>query len=105
VHWRGLRGEMSAYAGIIRTEAGLHDLIKLILVRREMIEEHYWKYTITRDLIELRNIVLVAELIVRSALNRRESRGGHFRDDYPEKLQSATESILSLRNSERIETL
>lgn len=105
VHWRGLRGEMSSYAGIIRTEAGLHDLIKLILVRREMIEEHYWKYSITRDLIELRNIILVAELIVRSALNRRESRGGHFRDDYPEKLRDAKESTLSLRNSERIETL
>lgn len=96
VHWRGLRGEMSSYAGIIRTEAGLRDQLKLILARREMIEEYYWKYVITRDLIELRNIILIAELIVRSALNRRESRGGHFREDYPQKLLSAQESILRL---------
>jgi L-aspartate oxidase len=82
VHWRGLRGEMSSYAGIIRTEAGLCDQLNLILARREMIEDYYWKYTITRDLIELRNIILIAELIVRSALNRRESRGGHYREDF-----------------------
>jgi L-aspartate oxidase len=82
VHWRGLRGEMSSYAGIIRTEAGLCDQLNLILARRQMIEDYYWKYTITRDLIELRNIILIAELIVRSALNRRESRGGHYREDF-----------------------
>lgn len=81
VHWRGLRGEMSAYAGIIRTEAGLKDQLALVLARGAMIEDYYWKYTITRDLLELRNIILLAELIVRSALNRRESRGGHYRED------------------------
>jgi L-aspartate oxidase len=85
VHWRGLRGEMTSYAGIIRTEEGLRDQLKLILTRRDMIEEYYWKYAITRDLIELRNIILIAELIVRAALNRRESRGGHYREDYPRK--------------------
>jgi L-aspartate oxidase len=85
VHWRGLRGEMSSYAGIIRTEAGLRDQLKLVLARRDMIEEYYWKYSITRDLIELRNIILIAELIVRAALNRRESCGGHYREDREEK--------------------
>jgi L-aspartate oxidase len=84
-HWRGLRGEMTSYAGIIRTAAGLRDQLQLILTRKEMIEEYYWKYAISRDLIELRNIILVAELIVHSALLRNESRGGHFREDYPEK--------------------
>jgi L-aspartate oxidase len=82
VHWRGLRGEMSSYAGIVRTEAGLRDQLKLVLARREMIEGYYWKYSITRDLIELRNIILIAELIVRSALARRESCGGHYREDF-----------------------
>jgi L-aspartate oxidase len=81
VHWRGLRGEMSSYAGIVRTESGLRDQLKLVLARRQMIEDYYWKYTITRDLIELRNIILIAELIVRSALDRRESRGGHYREE------------------------
>jgi L-aspartate oxidase len=86
VHWRGLRGEMSSYAGIVRTEAGLRDQLNLVLARREMIEEYYWKYTITRDLVELRNITLIAELIVRAALGRRESRGGHYREDFSEKV-------------------
>jgi len=93
-HWRGLRGEMTSYAGIIRTAAGLKDLLKLITVRREMIEEYYWKHAITRELIELRNIILVAELIVRSALKRHESRGGHYREDYPKKLSRRKESII-----------
>jgi L-aspartate oxidase len=81
VHWRGLRGEMSSYAGIIRTEAGLRDQLKLVLARRKMIEDYYRKHIITRDLIELRNIILIAELIVRAALKRRESCGGHYRED------------------------
>lgn len=81
-HWRGLRGEMTSYAGIVRTAAGLSDLLRLILTRREMIEEYYRHYSITRDLVELRNIVLLAEQIVRAALARGESRGGHFREDY-----------------------
>lgn len=97
-HWRGLRGEMTSYAGIIRTEAGLKDLLKLIMVRTEMIEEYYWHYSITRELIELRNIILVAELIVRSALNRQESRGGHYRADYPEATAMPVESLLRISN-------
>jgi L-aspartate oxidase len=80
-HWRGLRGEMTSYAGIVRTAAGLKDLLRLISMRRAMIEEYYWQYPITRDLIELRNISLLAELIVRAALERCESRGVHYRED------------------------
>ncbi|HVV67582.1 MAG TPA: L-aspartate oxidase [Gammaproteobacteria bacterium] len=92
-HWRGLRGEMTSYAGIVRTEAGLKDLLQLILARRQMIEEYYWKHVITRDLLELRNIILVAELIVRSALHRRESRGGHYREDFPHKSSCFEETV------------
>lgn len=102
VHWRGLRGEMSSYAGIIRTENGLNDQLKLILTRKEMIEEYYWNYAITRDLIELRNIILVAELIVRFALKRRESRGGHFREDFSEKMHDMEESIAKINDFQRI---
>jgi len=80
-HWRGLRGEMSAYAGIVRTKAGLTDLLKFISLRRDIIEKHYWDYLITPDLIELRNIILVAELIAKGALKRRESCGSHYRED------------------------
>lgn len=94
--WRGLRGEMTSYAGIVRTEAGLEDLLQLIMKRKKIIEEYYWKHSITRDFIELRNIVLNAELIVRAALARRESRGGHFREDFPNKNPKAHESIAHL---------
>jgi len=92
-HWRGLRGEMTSYAGIIRTKEGLKDLLRLILTRRDIIEAYYWRHDITRDLIELRNIILVAELLVRSALQRRESRGGHYREDYPAQRADSTESV------------
>lgn len=93
-HWRGLRGEMTSYAGIIRTADGLNDLLKLIAARKEMVEEYYWKYSITRDLVELRNIILIAELIIRCALQRNESRGCHFREDYPHKLTEKFDTIL-----------
>jgi L-aspartate oxidase len=95
-HWRGLRGEMMSYAGIVRTEAGLHDVLQLIQQRKAIIEDYYWTHCITRDFIELRNIILNAELIVRSALSRRESRGGHFRDDFPNQHATAEESIVRL---------
>ena len=97
-HWRSLRGEMTSYAGIVRTEAGLDDLLQLIIKRTKIIEEYYWKHCITRDFIELRNIVLNAELIVRAALSRRESRGGHFREDFPNKNALAQESISRLNS-------
>lgn len=95
-HWLGLRGEMTSYAGIVRTEAGLQDLLQLIIRRRTIIEEYYWKHRITRDFIELRNIILNAELIVNAALSRRESRGGHYREDFPLKAPQARESIAQM---------
>lgn len=97
-HWRSLRGEMTSYAGIVRTEAGLQDLLQLIVQRNKIIEEYYWKHSITRDFIELRNIILNAELIVRAALSRRESRGGHFREDFPRQYPEAKESISRLNS-------
>lgn len=97
-HWRSLRGEMTSYAGIVRTEAGLQDLLQLIIKRKKIIDEYYWKHSITRDFIELRNIILNAEIIVRSALSRRESRGGHFREDFPKKNAQAQESISRLNS-------
>ena len=80
-HWRGLRGEMTSYAGIVRTQAGLKDLLRLIKIRRHIIEDYYWQHIITADLIELRNIILVAQLIAQAALQRQETRGGHYRED------------------------
>ncbi|KTD61631.1 L-aspartate oxidase [Legionella spiritensis] len=101
-HWRGLRGEMTSYAGIIRTEAGLQDILQLIMKRKKVIEEYYWKHCITRDFIELRNIVLNAELIVSAALSRRESRGGHYREDFPCKHEFSEESIARLTSPQNL---
>jgi L-aspartate oxidase len=95
-HWRSLRGEMTSYAGIVRTEDGLYDLSQLVNKRQKIIEEYYWRHNVTRDIIELRNIVLIAKLIINSALARRESRGTHFREDYPTQKSLAQESILSI---------
>lgn len=101
-HWRSLRGEMTSYAGIIRTEDGLCDLLELITNRHKIIEEYYWNHCITRDFIELRNIVLVAELIVRGALARRESRGGHYREDFPQQHVHPHESIANMNISQNL---
>ncbi|OGT30722.1 MAG: L-aspartate oxidase [Gammaproteobacteria bacterium RIFCSPHIGHO2_12_FULL_35_23] len=92
--WRGLRGEMTSYAGIVRTEAGLNDLLKLLYTRREMIEGYYRKHAVTRDVVELRNISLIAKLIVNSALFRKESRGSHYREDYPDTNSRIGDTIL-----------
>lgn len=102
-HWRSLRGEMTSYAGIIRTEDGLRDLLELITNRHKIIEEYYWNHCITRDFIELRNIALVAELIVRAALARRESRGGHYREDFPMQYAHPHESIASINLSQNLQ--
>jgi L-aspartate oxidase len=96
-HWRGLRGEMSSYAGIVRTEAGLQDLQRLIRLRREIIEEYYWRHTVTTDLLELRNIALLAELLTESALHRRESIGGHYREDFPGREPLSSDTVLRLQ--------
>ena len=70
-------------------------MYQLILLRQQMVEEYYWQHVVTQDL-ELRNIILVAELIVRSALQRCESRGGHYREDYPGKASDIRETIFKI---------
>ncbi len=93
-HWRGLRGEMSSYAGIVRTEDGLQDLLRLVQLRRAMIEEYYWRHRVTTDLLELRNIALLADLLTESALHRRESLGGHFRGDFQGREPQSSDTVL-----------
>lgn len=94
LHRKNLCEEMFTFAGIIRNEKNLQVLLKLINIREEIIN-HYWEsYQISRELIELRNMILVAKLITQSALLRKESRGEHYREDYPQKLSAAKNTIV-----------
>ena len=78
----------------MRTTKRLERAQHRIALLKEEIDEYYRNFRITHDLLELRNLVDVANLIVNSALQRRESRGLHFSRDYPETLPKALPSIL-----------
>ena len=72
------------YVGIVRTDRRLQRALNRIQMLKKEVEAYYWDFKITRELIELRNLVYVSLLIVRCAMARKESRGLHYTLDYPE---------------------
>lgn len=98
-NWLELRTFMWDYVGIVRTTKRLERALHRVQLLRREIQEYYGNYRISDHLLELRNLVVCAELIVRSALMRKESRGLHFTLDHPRTEAVATPTVIPGRNT------
>ena len=100
-NWDELRRFMWDYVGIVRTNKRLKRAWRRISLLMREIDEFYANFRVSHDLIELRNLVVTADLIIRCAMRRKESRGLHYSHDYPETLPKARDTLLRRRRPGR----
>ena len=93
-NWTEIRRFMWNYVGIVRTTKRLERAANRIALLKQEVEDYYGSFVVTTDLIELRNLLQAAELIVKSALQRKESRGLHYTLDHPETEDEAKDTVL-----------
>jgi L-aspartate oxidase len=84
-NWNEIRMVMQNFVGIVRSDMRLKRAFKRMNIFSEEIDNYYRNYKIVKDLIELRNLSMVAEILIRCALSRKESRGTHYNEDHPKK--------------------
>ncbi len=99
--WEEIRRLCWNYIGISRSDERLSKAEKRINIVKEEVEQYFWSSPFTVDRIEVRNIVSIAEMIVRSSMHRKESRGLHYNTDYPFTLQEAKDTVINIQSANR----
>jgi L-aspartate oxidase len=94
-NWHELRLSMWDYVGIVRTDKRLQRALRRIELLQQEIHDYYSNFRVSNNLLELRNLVTVAQLIVLCAMRRKESRGLHYNLDYPDMLPEAKPTVLN----------